>query len=184
MTIFHSHAGVSCSPALILALVIGVGALLIPSRIILSHPRETTVFAIVLAAFAMVCIRSRRRLRPYSAEEENAMAEAVQRQRRIFLVDQARLEVEYWLRELDREVRQTEEAEELVPPPYSRQPKLPTWCEHADLRAQGEEERGVLEQPEESTNGSLSNSVEDSPRKESIHIGAAIRRPPPSYSPR
>ncbi|KAF8341726.1 hypothetical protein F5887DRAFT_976524 [Amanita rubescens] len=165
-----SHAQVSCSPVLILALVVGI------------------VFIIVLVASAMICFRSRNHRRPYSAETESAMAEAARQERQMYLVNQARLDVEHWMQELERDTRrrEEEEEEELVPPPYSRQPKLPTWCEHPDLQAQGEEEeRGADEQPaaetRRSTNGSLSISAAE--RKETGSTGATIQYPPPSYSP-
>ena len=140
----------------------------------------------MLVASAMICFRSRNHRRPYSAEEESAMAEAARQERRMYLVNQARLDVEHWMRELERDTRRREE-EELVPPPYSRQPKLPAWCEHADLQAQGEEERGADEQPAEtrrSTNGSFSSSAAQP--KEAVQcgsIGSTIQYPPPSYSP-
>ncbi|KAF8733254.1 hypothetical protein AX14_003990 [Amanita brunnescens Koide BX004] len=116
------------------------------------------------------------------------MAEAVQRERRMYLVNQARLDVEHWMQELEREELEREErrreAEELVPPPYSRQPKLPTWGEHPDLQAEGEEERGARAQSAERrcANGPLSNS-ENAQRKQHGPIDARVRYPPPSYSP-
>jgi hypothetical protein len=135
---------------------------------------------VVAVASALACLLSRRRRRSSSAEAEGARAEAMQRERRMYLVNRARLDVEHWMRELDREARGREEEEELVPPPYSRQPKLPTWSEHLDLQAPGEEERGARGEPAErrDTNGPLSNS-EGVQRKHDTRI----QYPLPSYSP-
>lgn len=133
---------------------------------------------VVAVASALGCLLSRRRRRSSSAEAEGARAEAMQRERRMYLVNQARLDVEHWMRELEREARGREE-EELVPPPYSRQPKLPTWSEHPDLQAQ-EEESGARGEPAERqvTNGPPLNS-EDAQRKHHTRI----QYPLPSYSP-
>lgn len=135
---------------------------------------------VVAVASALACFLSRRRRRSSSPEAEDARAEAMQRERRMYLVNQAQLDVERWMQELERDAGRREEEEELVPPPYSRQPKLPTWSEHPDLRAQGEEERGARGQFAErrNTNGPLSNS-EGAQRKHD----ARIRYPLPSYSP-
>ena len=132
---------------------------------------------VVAVASALGCLLSRRRRHSSSAEAEGARAEAMQRERRMYLVNQARLDVEHWMRELEREASGREE-EELVPPPYSRQPKLPTWSEHPDLQAQ--EESGARGEPAERrvTNGPLLNS-EDAQRKHHTRI----QYPLPSYSP-
>lgn len=107
------------------------------------------------------------------------MAEAARRERRMYLVNQARLDVEHWMQELERDARRREEEEELVPPPYSKQPKLPTWCEHADLQAQGADEQSA--ETRRSTNGSLASSGTE--QKEVVQRGSTIQYPPPSYGP-
>lgn len=134
---------------------------------------------VVAVASALACFLSRRRRRPSSVTED-ARAEAMERERRMYLVNQARLDVERWMQELEREARRRDEEEELVPPPYSKQPKLPTWSEHPDLQAQGEGERGARGQSAErrNTTSPLSNS-EDAQRKHDTRI----QYPLPSYSP-
>ena len=101
------------------------------------------------------------------------MAQAVEQREYDRFFSQARLDIECWQREVERE----------IPPPYWREPKLPSFSEHVDLVAQ---EGGVREQMRVGegqgyTNGDDSASGSQVPRQKVLPSGPRIQYPPPSY---
>ncbi len=128
-------------------------------------------FPIVFGSAALIAIVRYFLLRPRRRRAVEAMAQAVEgrRQReyeRVF--SPARLDIACWQREIEQE----------IPPPYWREPQLPTFSEHVDLVAR---EEGVQE-GQGYTNGD-SNPASDSqvPRQKVLPGGSRIQYPPPSY---